>query len=307
MIGSAATLQVLDITGEKRRSAILEAAPRADALITLLSDRVDRELLESCPRLRIVSNYAVGYDNIDLKCATERAIWVTITPDVLTEATADLTFALLLGVARRLREAERMLRAGEFAGWAPSLLLGKELSGGVLGLVGFGRIGQAVARRARGFGMDVLYTSRSEVRGDHGAIRVELDELLERSDAVSLHCPLMPETHHLIGRDELRRMRPDAILINTARGPVVDEAALVEALESGIIRGAGLDVFEQEPAVHPGLLARDDVMLLPHIGSATETARRRMAELAVDNVLEALRGERPRYACRDIAADHTSS
>ena len=293
LVGDAAELVVLDVPKADRADAIRTAAPEADALITLLSDRVDRALLESCDHLRVVANYAVGFDNVDLVCAHERGVWVTTTPDVLTDATADLAFALLLGVARRMRQGERLLRQGRFEGWAPAFLLGKELSGGVLGVVGFGRIGQAMARRARGFGMDVVYTSRSEVSGAHGAKRVELGELLERADVVSLHCPLTPQTHHLIGADELSRMRPDAILINTARGPVVDEAALVRALERGQLWGAGLDVFEQEPRVHPGLIARDDVLLLPHLGSATETARRRMAEVAVHNALEALAGRRP--------------
>ena len=275
------------------RRALLEA----DAAVVLLSDKVDGPLLDACPRLCVVANYAVGYDNIDAQAAAARGVWVTNTPDVLTESTADLTWALLLGVARRIGEGDRLLREERSWRWAPSFLLGKELQGSTLGIIGFGRIGQAVARRALGFGMRVLACGRSPIEAASlekvGAEQVELGQLIERSDVISVHCPLTAETHHLIGMPELRRMRKDAILLNTARGPIVDESALAEALENAVIGGAGLDVFEAEPAVHPALLRCDNALLLPHLGSATEATRRRMAEIAVENAVAVLQGKSP--------------
>jgi glyoxylate reductase len=290
-----AQVEVFEPDRPPTRNELLEGARRADALVTLLSDRVDGELLDACPRVRVVANYAVGFDNIDVPAATERGVWVANTPDVLTAATADLTMGLLLAVARRLREGERMVREGRFDGWAPNMLLGLELSGATLGIVGFGRIGQAVGERARAFGMRVLYTSRSERAPSGAARRVPLPELLREADVVSVHCPLGPDTHHLLDAEALGAMKSGALLINTARGPIVDEAALATALERGHLGGAGLDVYENEPEVHPALLERDDVVLVPHLGSATVSTRRRMAELALGSALAVLRGDPPTH------------
>jgi glyoxylate reductase len=276
------------------REELLSRAQNAAALLPILMDRVDTELLDAAPRLRIVANHAVGYDNIDVKACTARGIWVTNTPDVLTDSTADFTWALILALLRRLREGERMLRAGEFRGWAPTMLLGRELRGTTLGIVGYGRIGQAVARRAEGFGVQVLFSTRGG--------GVALDELLQQSDIVSLHCPLTEKTRHLIGPAELLRMKKGAFLVNTARGPIVDEAALVAALEAGHLGGAALDVFEREPVVHPGLLQREDVVLVPHLGSATQETRERMGRIALTQIELVLRGEPPVTAVNSPAA-----
>ncbi|MFI5314312.1 MAG: 2-hydroxyacid dehydrogenase [Myxococcota bacterium] len=254
-----------------------------DALLCLLTDRIDAELLARAPRLRIVANMAVGTDNIDLAAARARGVAVSNTPDVLTDATADLAFALLLAAARRLAWADRYVRGGGFVGWRPDLGIGLDVTGRTLGIVGYGRIGRAVAERARGFRMDVLWHARGS--------GVSLDELLERSDFVSLHVPLSDQTRHLIGERELRRMRPHALLVNTARGPIVDEAALVRALREGWIAAAGLDVFEHEPKLTPGLADLPQVVLAPHLGSATTHTRARMAEVAARNIVAALRGE----------------
>jgi len=255
----------------------------ADALLCLLTDRIDAGFLERARRLRIVANMAVGTDNIDLAAAERIGIPVSNTPDVLTDATADLTFALLLAAARRLAWADRYVRGGGFVGWNPELGIGLDVTGRTLGIVGAGRIGRAVAERARGFRMEVLLHSRSE--------GPPLDELLVRSDFVSLHVPLTAETRHLIGARELARMKRSAVLVNTARGPIVDEAALVRALRAGEIAAAGLDVFEHEPALSPGLRDLPQVVLAPHIGSATVATRARMAEVAARNIVAALRGE----------------
>ena len=276
------------------RNELLHRVRQASALLPILGDRVDRELLDAAPRLRIVANHAVGYDNVDVPTCTARGVWVTNTPDVLTDATADLTWALILALARRLREGERMLRSGAFVGWAPTMLLGRELRGRMLGILGYGRIGRAVARRAEGFGMRVLFTARG------GGVAFE--ELLEQSDVLSIHCPLTPQTRHLIGPAELLRMKRGAILVNTARGPIVDEGALVAALESGHLGGAALDVFENEPAVHPGLMGRDDVVLLPHLGSATQETRASMARIALIQIERVLRGERPTTPVNELPA-----
>jgi glyoxylate reductase len=253
-----------------------------DALLCLLTDRIDAAVLERADRLKIVANMAVGTDNIDLEAADRCGIAVSNTPDVLTDATADLTFALLLGVARRLVWGDQLVRSGAFTGWSPGLGLGMDVTERTLGIVGAGRIGQAVAERARGFRMTVLETDR-----DAG---VPLSALLERSDFVSLHVPLSKETHHLIGEAELRRMRSHAILINTARGSAIDERALVRALREGWIAGAGLDVFESEPQLAPGLADLPNVVLTPHVGSATIATRNRMAEIAARNVVAAVEG-----------------
>ncbi|MFL5372165.1 MAG: 2-hydroxyacid dehydrogenase [Myxococcales bacterium] len=276
------------------RQELLRRAAFADAIVATLSDRVDAELLAAAPRLRVVANHAVGYDNVDVAACTTRRVWVCNTPDVLTDATADLTFALILGVARRVREGERIVREARWKYWAPTMLLGLELRGAVLGIIGYGRIGRAVAKRARGFGMEVIWS------GGSAAGSVPLDDLLARSDIVSIHCPLTPATRHLIGPPQLSRMKRTALLVNTARGPIVDEAALCAALEAGTIGGAGLDVFEDEPRVHPGLLGRDDVVLVPHIGSATGATRARMAELALTDAARVLRGERPLHPVNEV-------
>lgn len=264
----------------------------ADGIVSMLSDPFDETLLARLPRLKVVANYAVGHDNIAGAAARTRGIVVTNTPDVLTEATADLAMTLVLAVARRVRESERLLRTGGYRGWSPTLLLGADLHGRTMGLFGFGRIGRAVAARARGFGMRIVYTSRTraprEIEDALGATAVTKDELLRQSDVLSLHAPMSEATRHTIDAAALAAMRPGAILINTARGPLIDEAALVAALIAGRLRGAGLDVFEDEPAVHPALLGRDDVVLLPHLGSATAGTREEMARIAIENCVAVL-------------------
>jgi glyoxylate reductase len=258
-------------------------AADADGLLTLLTDRVGAELIDHCRRLRAISNYAVGYDNIDVDAATDRGVPVGNTPDVLTEATADLTFALLLATARKLPEAIDAVRDGDWLTWEPARYLGYEVQGATLGIVGLGRIGRAVAKRAQGFDMTVLH-----VNADPGQ---KLAELLQRSDFVSLHCPLTPATYHLIDAAALAQMRSTAILINTARGPIVDQRALRQALIDGAIAGAALDVTDPEPlGADDPLMSAPNLIVLPHIGSATHAARERMAELAVDNLLAGLDG-----------------
>lgn len=261
-------------------------------LICLLTDRIDAAVLEAGADLRIVANVAVGYNNIDLEACRARGVVVTNTPDVLTNACADFTWALILGITRRLGEAERQLRRGEWTGWALDHMLGMELRGKQLGLVGVGRIGRAVAERAPAFGVRVAYTARRPLDLP-GAEAMPLDRLLASSDVVSLHCPLTPETRHLIDQKALTRMKRSAYLINTARGPVVDEAALAWALKQRLIAGAALDVYEREPEVHPDLLPLENVMLIPHIASATTETRTAMADLAVSNVLAVLAGQPP--------------
>ncbi|HSO64061.1 MAG TPA: D-glycerate dehydrogenase [Ornithinibacter sp.] len=287
-----------DVDAPMPRDDLLTAVAGVDALVAMLVDGVDAELLDAAgPRLRVVSNVAVGHDNVDVAACAERGVVVTNTPGVLTDATADLAMALVLMTTRGLGAAERRVRTGEPWRWSLTGHLGTGLRGSTLGVVGPGAIGIATARRATAFGMEVLLSGRSTpnpgVVEGLGARVVDLDELLAASDVVTLHCPLTAATRHLIGGDELRAMKPTAHLVNTARGPVVDEAALVAALEAGEIAGAGLDVFEDEPRVHPGLLGRDEVVLLPHVGSATVETRTAMADLAVDNVLAVLAGEDP--------------
>jgi glyoxylate reductase len=279
------------------RPELLERVRGADALITFLSDAVDGELLDAAgPQLRAVANFAVGYDNVDVAACSERGVVVSNTPGVLTDATADFAWALILAVGRRVVEGHRLASSGRWDGWKPLELLGVGLSGKTLGVVGMGRIGRAVARRGLGFGLRIVYHNRSRDQNAERELgagyRDRLDDLLAESDIVSLHTPLTPKTRHLIGERELERMRPGAILINTARGPVIDEAALVVALSAGTIRGAGLDVFEQEPEIDPGLLALENVVLAPHLGSATEGARGAMARLCGEAVSAVLRGER---------------
>jgi glyoxylate reductase len=280
-------------------AALQQAVADKEGMICLVTDRIDTQVLEAGPALKVVANVAVGYDNIDVQAATRRGIVVTNTPGVVTEATADLTWGLLLSVARRIPEGDRYVRAGQWQEWKLLFLLGQDVYQRTLGIVGMGRIGQAVARRARGFGMRVLYHNRrrleAAVEAELGAVWVDLPTLLQQADFVSLHVPLVAETTHLIDAAALRMMRPSAYLINTARGPVVDETALVQALQEGWIAGAGLDVFEHEPQVPPALLALDNVVLVPHVGSASVATRTRMAVMAAENLLAALRGERPRY------------
>ena len=267
----------------------------ADGAITLLTDPLTRRVLSSNPNLRVIGNYAVGVNNIDLEAARELGIVVTHTPGVLTDATADLTLALLLAINRRLLEGDRLVRNGEFRFWDPLMLLGASLQGKRLGIVGMGRIGSAVARRALAFGMEIVYHSRSSRDLDFPADRLELDDLLRTSDFVSIHTPLTPETHHLIDRQALALMKPDACIVNTSRGPVIDEKSLAEALENGTIRGAALDVYEEEPEVEPRLLVLDNVILLPHLGSATVEARTEMARTVAEDVTAVLEGGRPRF------------
>jgi glyoxylate reductase len=269
----------------------------ADALISLLTVRVDADLIAAAPRLRIVANYAVGVDNVDRAAAAARGIAVTHTPGVLTDATADATMTLLLALFRRLIEGDRLVRAGGFSGWRPDLLLGRDPKGKTLGIVGPGRIGKAVARRARAFGMAVIAFGRSPRDPDDpdDPPRVSFEELLRRSDAVSLHVPLGPDTRHLMDAAAFARMKPDAVLINTARGAIVDEMALCRALDSGTIAGAALDVFENEPAIAPALLDDDRVVLLPHAASATLETRSEMARMVCEDVRRVLSGESPRW------------
>lgn len=274
-----------------------EEVPEGDyrGLLPLLSRVIDAAVLDRLPRLAVVANYAVGYDNIDLVAAEERGIPVSNTPDVLTEATADLTWALILAVARRLREADRLARGGHWEGWHPTLLLGLGLQGRTLGILGAGRIGQAVGRRASAFGVELVYWSRSpkpDWEREAGAERIEsLETILSRADIVSVHLPLTAESEGLIGGAEFARMKDDAILVNTARGGIVDELALCEALEAGKIFGAGLDVYTDEPHMPERLREPDNLILLPHVGSATREARARMFDVAWANLLRGVRGE----------------
>lgn len=280
--------------GEDRaptREELLREGVGAAGLVTLLSDAIDGAVLDALPTVRVVACVAVGYDHVDVPACTERGVWVTNTPGVLTDATADFAMALLLALARRLGEGERMVRAGRFHGWSPTMLLGMELRDKTLGVYGKGRIGTAVSERARAFGMDVIHCSRSS--------GVSFDELLARSDAITIHAPLTAETRHRFDAAAFTRAKPGMLLVNTARDAIVDEAALVAALEAGRIGGAALDVYEREPEVHPGLLAREDVVLAPHLGSATRETRRRMAEIALTNAACVLRGERPPNAVNE--------
>lgn len=278
------------------RDVLLQESQEVDAILCLLTERVDRELLDRAPSLKIVANMAVGFDNIDVAACTERKVLVTNTPGVLTESTADLTFALLLATARRLAEARDVLTRDRWQAWSPMFLTGQDVHGATLGIVGLGRIGQAVARRARGFDMRVLYFSRNrdkDAEDSTGAIYRPLDDLLRESDFVSIHLPLTEKTRHFVGEREIGLMKRSAVLLNTSRGPVVDEGALCQALHERRIWAAGLDVFEREPLpMGSPLRALDNVVLLPHIGSATIATRTSMATLAAENILEfLLRGE----------------
>lgn len=307
--------------GELSRQALLAGLQDADGLICMLTDQIDREAIGAATRLRVIANVAVGFNNIDVAAAQQRGIYVTNTPDVLTEATANLTWALILAVTRRVVEADAFVRAGKFTGWEFDLLLGSGLSGKTLGVIGYGKIGRAVARRATGFGMSVVYCGRDDIayRDDpqHNALmmsrqtataplnqsaridglaarRMTFNQLIEASDVLTLHVPLAATTRHLINAAVLARMKPSAHLINTARGQVVDETALVTALQQKQIAGAGLDVYEHEPLVSAPLIEMPNVVLLPHIGSATRETRTAMAMLAVENAIDALSGRTPR-------------
>lgn len=291
-------VQVSDYDGLIPKKILVEKVKGIDALLCLLADVIDKEVMEAAgPRLKVIANYAVGYNNIDVEEATKRGIMVTNTPGVLTETTADLTWALMMAVARRIVEGDKFVRAGKFRGWEPMLLLGTDLYGATLGVIGFGRIGQAVARRAIGFKMKVLYYSRSrvseEIEKELNATYVDLNTLLKESDFITLHLPLTKQTHHLIGEDQFKLMKKEAYLINTARGPIVDEKALVKALKENWIRGAALDVFENEPQVEPELLELENVVLAPHIGSASHATRTKMSIMAAENIVKALKGEIP--------------
>ncbi|MEA1996171.1 MAG: D-glycerate dehydrogenase [Gemmatimonadota bacterium] len=278
---------------------LLGMAAGCAGLLSMLSNRIDEAFMAANPGLKVVSNYAVGYNNIDLHAARKHGIVVTNTPGVLTETTADLAWALIMAVSRRVVEADRYTREGLFTGWAPEMFLGRDVFGKTLGIVGMGRIGLAVARRASGFDMRVIYYSRSaspEAENELGAERIKnLDSLVSKADFISLHIPLAPETHHLIDSRRLALMKSTAFLINTARGPVVDEEALAKALAGGSIAGAGFDVYEEEPRLHPRLAELPNTVLLPHIGSASTETRIRMAQIAADNLAAVLRGETPAH------------
>jgi glyoxylate reductase len=274
-------------------SALREGLCRSDAAIVTLGDRIDAETIHAATQLKTLANYAVGYNNIDLVAARECGLIVTNTPDVLTDATADLTWALILATARRIVEGDALVRSGRWTGWSPTQLMGAEVSGKTLGIIGMGRIGQAVAQRAAGFRMPVRYHSRQPSAASSLSREWEyrsLQELLSEADVVTIHAPLTPATHHLIGARELAWMRPTAFLINTARGPIIDEGALVDALKKGVIAGAGLDVYEQEPAIHAALAQLTQAVLLPHLGSATLHARVQMGLVCVNNIQAVLEG-----------------
>jgi glyoxylate reductase len=279
------------------RQALLAAVADTQGLLSMLTDRVDVELLDRAPQLRMVANCAVGFDNVDIAAASGKRIWVSNTPGVLTDSTADLAFALMLAVGRRVVEGDRRVRGGRFRHFAPFCFLWRDISGKTLGILGLGRIGRAVARRAGGFGMQVVYHNRNRLPAEeeaaHGIRYVSLETLMQTSDFISVHVPLSDATRHLVDAAAIGMMKPSAILVNTARGPVVDEAALVEALRAGRIGGAGLDVYENEPDLAPGLAELDNAVLLPHVGSASIETRTRMADMAADNLLAGLRGEVP--------------
>src|SRR5438874_9218053 len=297
-LAQSADVTLFEGDGAMPRAELLRDVAGKDAAITLLTDRVDDELLHAVgDQLVIMANYAVGFDNIDVRACTARGVLASNTPDVLTETTADLTWALMMAAARRVAEGDRFLRRREPWIWAPEMMLGQDLHHKTLGIVGFGRIGHAMARRARGFGMKVIYYDvyrpTPQLERELGAEFRELDDLLAEADFVSLHVNLTEETHHLINAERLRRMKPTAVLVNSSRGPVIDEAALAEALRDGEIFAAGLDVFEKEPEVHPLLLELENAVVIPHLGSATVDTRLAMVLLAAENLIAALEGRKP--------------
>ncbi len=276
---------------------LLKQAKDKDALLTMLSDRVDARLMQGALNLKIVANYAVGYDNIDVKAATAKGIVVTNTPGVLTDSTADMAWALLFSIARRIVEGDKLTRNGQFSGWSPMMLLGGDITGKTLGVVGAGRIGTAMAMRSRGWCMKILYTTQNSkntvLEEMLGAKRVNLETLLRESDFISLHTPLSEKTKHLIGAKELSLMKRTAYLINTGRGAVIGEAALADALKNKQIAGAGLDVYEEEPKLKPGLAGLDNVILAPHLGSATVETRTKMSLMAAENIVAVLNNQKP--------------
>jgi len=276
------------------RQELEEGVRWADAVLSQLTDKVDGALLDQNPKLKIVANYAVGYNNIDVKAATERKVPISNTPDVLTDTTADLTFALLLATARRIVESDTYLRTGQYKGWEPLLLLGNDVHHKTIGIVGFGRIGYAVAKRAKGFDMNIIYHDIDEkpYAKELGAKLVSMETLLKESDFITLHPFLDPKTHHMIDEPQLKMMKKNAILLNAARGPVINEKSLVRALKEGWIGGAGLDVFEDEPELAPGLAECHNAVIVPHIGSATKDTRTEMGLLAARNILARLRSEK---------------
>ncbi len=289
---------VSDFDGVLPREQLLEKVKGADAILSLLTDKIDNELLDAAgSQLKVVANYAVGYDNIDVKALAERKVITTNTPDVLTESVAEHAIALIFALAHRIVESDQYMRDGKYTGWAPMLFLGNDLVGKTLGLVGLGRIGAAVAKRmSDGFEMKIMYYDarrNDELEKKYNLQFVDLDILLKESDFVSVHVPMMPETKHLINAERLKIMKKTAYLINTSRGPIVDEAALVEALRSGEIKGAALDVYEQEPKMAPGLAELQNTVLTPHTASATEETRNAMSELAAKNIIAVLAGEAP--------------
>jgi glyoxylate reductase len=279
------------------RGELLLNVKGKDAVLTMLNDGVDAELLDAAgAQLRIIANYAVGYNNIDVAAATQKGVFISNTPDVLTDATADMAWALLMAAARRVVDGDRVTRRGDFIGWSPLFMLGVDIVGRTLGIIGAGRIGQAMARRARGFDMKIMYMAnnrRPEFEKETGAVFTDLDNLIKESDFISLHLPLTPATRHLIGAREFGMMKKTAVLVNAARGPIIDEKALADALRSRRIFAAGLDVYEREPQVEPGLLDLDNVVLCPHLGSATFDTRDNMGIMAADNILAALSGDVP--------------
>jgi len=278
------------------KKTFIKKAQDCDGILVLLANKIDKELMDGLPKLKVISNYAVGFNNIDVEYATQKKIWVTNTPDVLTDATADLAFALLLACARRIVEADKFTREGKFKIWQSDLMLGKDLKGKTLGIIGAGRIGQAFGKRATGFGMKILYFDKKRIENfekETGAKYSTLKQLLKNSDFISIHTPLTKETYHLIDKEEFDLMKEGSILINTARGEVINEKELVNALKSGKLFSAGLDVYEFEPKITKDLLKMKNVVLLPHIGSATVETRNKMAELAAMNIVKVLKGKKP--------------
>lgn len=290
----------MEINPEDRaltKQEIINGVQGKDGLLCLLTDTIDAEIMDASPKLKIIANMAVGFNNIDVKAATERKIAVTNTPGVLTETTADLAWALIMATARRIAEADKFTREGKFNGWGPMMMLGADVHGKILGIIGFGRIGKAVAKRALGFDMHIIYYDTQEVNAEiipgRKALYLPLSLVISHADFISIHVPLTKETHHFIGEKEFRLMKETAYLINTSRGPIVDEKALVKTLKEKKIAGAGLDVYEEEPKIHPELLKLDNAILLPHIGSASVETRTKMAIMAAENLLASLKGQTP--------------
>jgi len=288
-------VEVSDFDGVLPREQLLGKIKGADAVLALLTDKINAEFFDAAgPQLKIVANYAVGYDNIDLPEAKKRGIIVTNTPDVLTESVAEHAIALMFALAHRIVESDQFMRDGKYAGWAPMLFLGNDMAGKTVGLVGLGRIGSTVAKRLKqGFDMKIMYFDvhrNEDLEKEYGLVYADLETVLRKADFVSIHVPLLPATRHLIGEAQLKMMKKGAYLINTSRGPIVDEKALVEVLKNGVIRGAGLDVYEEEPKMAPGLAELDNVVITPHTASATEETRGAMSELAAKNIIEVLEG-----------------